>query len=446
MWGKTMPRRALSVFSLCALVGSASLVCANELVRGEAFIEAVAGEIRNIDTGGLRKLAEDHADLMVVDVRMGDEIAALGGMLDTGYRTININRGWLEFRIRESVPDPNTPIVVYCGINQRSPLAAATLMRMGYKHVYNYADGFFAWRDAGLPVRLVDEAPGTMLYRRPMKVADGIWSAIGATAPPTYENSGHNNNLSFIITGAGVVVVNAGDSYLLAQALHREIKQHTKQPVRYVILENGQGHAMLGSNYWQSRGAQVVAHRDAAAEIAEHGYQILDRMQLRNRDKAMGTALTAPDILFDDEYIIELGGMRIEARYLGPAHSRGDIVVWLPQRKIAIAGDIAFHERLLPVFEDTDTAAWVRTWDAFAGLGANVIVPGHGRPTDMVRVEQYTVGYLRYMREEIGKLIERDATLQEAYAVDQSAYAHLDTFDELARLNAGRIFRSMEFE
>ena len=160
----------------------------------------------------------------------------------------------------------------------------------------------------------------------------------------------------------------------------------------------------------------------------------------------MGTALTAPDILFDDEYIIELGGMRIEARYLGPAHSRGDIVVWLPQRKIAIAGDIAFHERLLPVFEDTDTAAWVSTWDAFAGLGANVIVPGHGRPTDMVRVEQYTVGYLRYMREEIGKLIERDATLQEAYAVDQSAYAHLDTFDELARLNAGRIFRSMEFE
>ena len=40
-----------------------------------------------------------------------------------------------------------------------------------------------------------------MLYRLPEPVADGVWSAIGATAPPTYENSGHNNNLSFIVTG-----------------------------------------------------------------------------------------------------------------------------------------------------------------------------------------------------------------------------------------------------
>ena len=39
-----------------------------------------------------------------------------------------------------------------------------------------------------------------------------------------------------------------------------------------------------------------------------------------------------------------------------PELSPGDIVVWLPERKLAISGDMAFHERLLPVFEETDTA------------------------------------------------------------------------------------------
>ncbi|MBX2884124.1 MAG: MBL fold metallo-hydrolase [Granulosicoccus sp.] len=377
---------------------------------------------------------------------MPGEIATLGGTIDAGLHPININRGWLEFRIADAVPDKDTPIVVYCGINQRSPLAARTLMDMGYTRVYNYTDGFFAWRDAGLPVNYADEATGTMLFRTPEEVSPGIWTSIGATAPATYENSGHNNNLSFIITDDGVVVINAGDNYLLAQALHREIKQRTEQPVKYVILENGQGHAMLGMNYWQEQGATVIAHEDAVQEIKHYGEDILARMQRRNRDKAMGTALSLPDESIGAERIIELGGVRIEVLQLGPAHSPGDILVWLPQKKIVISGDLAFHQRLLPVFEDTDTAAWIETWPAFAALEAEIVIPGHGDPTVMEEVERYTIGYLKHLREEIGQLLEDGGTLIDAYSVDQSAYRHLDTFTELAVRNADRVYRAMEFE
>ena len=188
-----------------------------------------------------------------------------------------------------------------------------------------------------------DKYPESVLYDAPREVIPGVWSAIGATAPPTYENSGHNNNLSFIITSEGVVVVNAGASYLLAKALDAEIKQITDQPVRYVILENGQGHAALGSNYWHEQGVPVIAHVDAAAEIEEGSYALLSRMRDYNRDRAEGTEVVMPDITFEQQYIIELGGMRIEALYLGPGHSPGDIQVWLPQQRLVISGDMAFH-------------------------------------------------------------------------------------------------------
>lgn len=94
-----------------------------------------------------------------------------------------------------------------------------------------------------------DMYPASPLYAKAVEVIPNVWSAIGATAPPTYENNGHNNNLSFIVTGDGVIVVNGGAAYTLAEALHAEIKAVTDQPVRLVINENGQGHAMLGNSY-----------------------------------------------------------------------------------------------------------------------------------------------------------------------------------------------------
>ena len=65
-----------------------------------------------------------------------------------------------------------------------------------------------------------DQYPQSEVYSKPVEFIPHVFTAIGATAPPTYENAGHNNNLSFIVTGDGVVVVNGGASYRLAKALH----------------------------------------------------------------------------------------------------------------------------------------------------------------------------------------------------------------------------------
>ena len=291
-----------------------------------------------------------------------------------------------------------------------------------------------------------DRALGSMLYDLPQEVVPGVWSAIGATAPGTYANSGHNNNLSFVITDGGVLVVNAGDNYLLAKALHEEIKKITEQPVKYVVLENGQGHAMLGSSYWKEQGVPVIAHVDAAHEIEQQSHALLEVMRARAKEKAVGTRVVMPDETFEGSMVIELGGERIELLHLGPTHSPGDIVVWLPQRKLVIAGDMAFHQRMLPLFEHTDSAAWIETWDRFEALGAEVVIPGHGGPTDMATVRKYTRDYLVYLREKVAEVLDNGGTLQEAYGIDQSPYMHLPTAEFLARRNAGQVFQSMEFD
>ena len=335
--------------------------------------------------------------------------------------------------------------MVYDDFNQRSPLAADTLKKLGYSKVKNYAEGFYKWKQAGLPVKYDDMAPDSFLYRKPVEVIPGVWSAFGETGPGSYENSGHNNNLSFIITDDGVVVMNAGDNYLLAQSLHEEIKKLTKQPVKYVVLENSQGHAMLGSNYWHEQGAKIIAQKEAAKIIEEHGDGILQSMRRRARDKAFKTELVMPDIVIDDKYELNLGTWKLEVLYLGPSHSPGDLSLWIPAKKLMISGDLAFHQRMPPLFDDTNTAAWLETWKKFEAMDAQYVIPGHGVATNMEEVTKVTKGYLEFLRTHVADVLKNGGSLQDAYLIDQRPFAYLDTYYELHIKNAGMVFREMEF-
>lgn len=294
---------------------------------------------------------------------------------------------------------------------------------------------------------IADKYPQSELYDKPVEVITNVYSAIGATAPPTYENAGHNNNLSFVITGDGVVVINGGASYRLARALHDEIKALTDQPVKLVINENGQGHAMLGNSYWAEQGVDIVAHEDAIHEVQENGDFILQGMERYNRDKAEGTTVVPANISFTDRYAFSMGSLDFEVLHLGPAHDPGDVQVWIPDYGLVIAGDIAFHERMPPIFPGTCTSCWIETFEGpFTDLGATIVIPGHGHPTNMQTVTLGTVGYLHDLRDKIGEHLDNGGDLADAYYVDQSRWKHLDTFEELATKNAGRVFEEMEWE
>ena len=115
----------------------------------------LGGAAPAVDPNVLASALADGAVLL--DVRTPAEVAARGGTIKANNNLV-IPRGWLEFRIADQAPEMKTPIVVYCGTNQRSPLAAATLQEMGYTDVRNYAEGFFVWRDQGLPVEAPDLA------------------------------------------------------------------------------------------------------------------------------------------------------------------------------------------------------------------------------------------------------------------------------------------------
>jgi len=141
-----------TAFALLLALLVAPALADEALKTGSDLLREAEAQITNIDTPTLQQRLKEEPSLVLVDVRTPDEVRRMGGTIDAPGNVV-IPRGWLEFRIQQYALDAETPIVVYCGANIRSPLAALTLQEMGYRNVVNYADGFIGWRKAGLPVK-----------------------------------------------------------------------------------------------------------------------------------------------------------------------------------------------------------------------------------------------------------------------------------------------------
>ncbi len=416
----------------------------SKTLTSEELVKQVQNNLKTITTKELVNLLKKHPNTKIIDVRQKSDILKQGGFIKANKVT-NIPRGILEFKIANTVKLDET-FIVHCFTGNRSAFAASRLKDLGYKNVLYYQGSFQAWQKEGLPTSSLDKYPESMLYSKVQKVGKGVYTSIGQTSPGTYENSNHNNNLGFVVGSKSVLVWNASGNYLLAKALHYEIKKITSLPVKYVILENSQSHAMLGSNYWKEQGAIIVSQEIAKQEIIDKGNDILERKKRTLKDKLLGTSIVLPDVTFKDKKIFDLGDRIVEALYFGYAHEHSDICIWLPKDKILFAGDLAFNQRLLPIFKITETLKWLEAWEKLEQLKAKIVIPGHGDATNMATVRKYTKDYLVYMRTQITKILDDDGGLNEAYEIDMSAYEHLDTFKELGKQNIARIFGQMEFE
>jgi len=415
-----------------------------DILTSEDLIKQAQKDIKSLNTNEVLEKLKQNPNIVLIDVRPKYEISKNGYIKANAVN--RISRAILEFTIANIV-SIDEEFIVYCGNGKISLLAVQQLKKMGYENALHYGYGSFSkYKEQNLPIKYTNKYKNSLLYSPVQKISKGVYTSIGITAPYKYESTAHNNNLGFVIGDKSVLVWNASSSYMLAQALHLEIKQITNLPVKYVLLENSQGHAMLGTNYWQEQGAIVVAQEIVKDEIDQKGDKIFARMQGILKDKFTGSKLVYPNKYFQNNMKFDLGNRIVEAKYFGYAHEHSDIVLWLEKEKILFAGDIAFNDRLLPIFEITQTNKWLEAWKKLESLGAKVVIPGHGHVSDMNEVRKYTKDYIVYIRTKIIEILDNDGDLSDIYNIDMKDYEHLDTFKELSKQNLSTLFKQLEFE
>lgn len=281
----------------------------------------------------------------------------------------------------------------------------------------------------------------------PVQVSKNIYAFIGDTGMRSYENEGMNANAGFIVTKAGVVVVDSGSTYLVAKAMHAAIKKITQQPVKYVINTGGQDHRWLGNGYFKEQGAQIIASRKARADMEERGAGQLAGLTSELREKINGTKAVYPEHLFDQKEILKLDTEEIQILFFQGGHTPGDAVVWLPKARTLFSGDLIYVDRLLGVLPFSNSKNWLTSFEAIGTLKPKVVIPGHGKVCDWGKAQRETGDYLALLRKHMRKAIDAGNELQKAInTLDQSAYKNLDMFEQLKGGNASRVYLEMETE
>jgi cyclase len=154
------------------------------------------------------------------------------------------------------------------------------------------------------------------------------------------------------------------------------IKKTTDKPIRFVFDTHYHADHAYGNVVFSEIGATIVCSRDCTEESRAKGPR-----DVQNQAKERATdPLVHPSLLFEDKLTFDDGEHRVELIKVGPAHTKGDAVAYLPKEKILFVGDVAVNWTLGNNLSDADAdhRNWVRVLDQLERWDLNIVAPAHG--------------------------------------------------------------------
>ena len=186
-----------------------------------------------------------------------------------------------------------------------------------------------------------------------------------------YWLEGGRSNTGFIVGRNGVIVV---DAQMTAEGVQQELRliaQVTPKPVDQVIVTHADPDHVAGLPFYPA-GAPIIAHENARSEIIAaaadpRGAAYKPLLGLHYRTIGATEATT-------------IDGVALQLIYVAPAHTSGDLVVYLPAAKVVFGGDIVLTNtgRFPVIHYGGSSLGWIATMKAILALDADTYVPGHG--------------------------------------------------------------------
>lgn len=266
-----------------------------------------------------------------------------------------------------------------------------------------------------------------------VRVADNIYALVGDLGQRSPQNLGHNMTSGFIVATEGVIVIDSGGSRANAEAIHAAIRKISNKKIIYAINTGGQDHRWFGNDYFRRQGAKIVAAESTAMDMRARGLEQIERIKPLLGDQFAGTQLVYPDTTFPQRMTLPVKGFTIELIHTGGAHTPGDLLVWLPQYSVVFAGDTVFTERMLGI-QPGSAGRWINSLEYLRDtLQPRVVVPGHGKVTDMKQTLRDSYDYLLFLRSAVTKRFADGAfdPVEASQNLDQSRFSYLKNYEDL---------------
>ena len=209
-------------------------------------------------------------------------------------------------------------------------------------------------------------------------------------------------NSGVIIGDDSVMVIDATATPVMAQDLIAKIRGVTDKPIKYVTLSHYHAVRVLGASAYGAE--QIIASRPTYELIVERGkedwdseYERFPRL-FQNADSVPG--LTWPTMVFEKQMTVYMGKLEVQLIQIGPGHTRGDTIAWLPAERMLFSGDLVeFNAGIYT--GDAQLEEWPDTLDKLRALKPKALVPGRGAAlkteAEAIQAIEFTQNFVRQL-------------------------------------------------
>ncbi len=199
--------------------------------------------------------------------------------------------------------------------------------------------------------------------------------------PNVYWLEGGGGNTGVIVGTNGVIIVDAKTTPAAGKMIIEEVAKITPKPITHVIETHSDGDHVNGLASFPT-GLTIIAQennkkeQEAALKAGGRGAPPADHLPNR--------------LVTKEKETMTIDGEKVELYHWAPAHTSGDLVIYLPAEKIVFTGDIVAANRPDPIIhaeKGGNTEGWIKTMQGIAKINAVDFVPGHGDVQTKAQIE-----------------------------------------------------------
>ncbi|GLK92106.1 quinoprotein relay system zinc metallohydrolase 1 [Pseudomonas turukhanskensis] len=211
-------------------------------------------------------------------------------------------------------------------------------------------------------------------HLQPRQIAADTWLLEGSRDNFDKTNGGNIVNTGFIVTDAGVVVIDTGPSRHYGQAMRQAIASVTSQPIVLVLLTHHHPDHVLGNQAFAD--VPIAALDGTQKLLAEQGNAMAENMY-----RLVGDWMRGTEVLLPTETVAagerQVGNHRLRLLALS-GHTGADLAILDERSGVLFAGDLVFYQRALTTPNSPGLEVWLKDLDTLQALPWKLIVPGHG--------------------------------------------------------------------
>jgi len=277
---------------------------------------------------------------------------------------------------------------------------------------------------------------------KPQKVIEGVYCFFGKLENISKQNAGNIVNSCFVQTKEGFVVIDSGPTFSYAAQAYAKMQKIAKLPIKYVIVTHDHDDHWQGNSFYKSKGALLIGPRTYEQNVLA-GMET--RMHRILGDALYGkTKIVKLDTVVDNNLTLTLGKEKFEIKQLEKiAHTKGDLVIYLPKKKLLFAGDLVFNGRLTSL-RDGSLLGSLDALKKIDAYHAKVIIGGHGYKTDS-NATKLLEDYLATMKAKILAAQDNDIGMDRiTKEVSMPEYKKMKLYDVLHKRTVSDAYRELE--